>query len=312
MRLVVPGIFAALLLAPMAEAGQPEDITFVSEHLPEIAMDNRYAQMPVWAHCAGERENCGSFTAGYAFTHSQTLSIDGPLLAAGLTSHRGAWSFTGFLFYDPLGLSSGHEQRPLDVNFTHGVPYTLPVAAEFSGLNGSADDKGIGFAVRHDTNVRWLGNASWMAGVMWQEMSLRNYTYDYRVLEGPDAGSSGQVSYDADYRHVVPFGGLAWPHRGERWAYMPHFQVAIPRPRRGMEGRITGPGFDLSGNQADFGARPFGDPSVTIGFDVTYLPWNLTVDLGSTVTQYLVEPHVHEGVDHDVLLTIRWDGRTRN
>src|ERR1700749_127597 len=121
MRLAVTGMFAVSLLASAARAGSPEDITFVSEHLPEIAMDNRYAQMPVWGRCAGERANCGSFTAGYAFTRSQTLSIDGSLFAAGLTSNRGAWSFSGFVFYDPLTLSSGHEQRPLDVNFTHGV-----------------------------------------------------------------------------------------------------------------------------------------------------------------------------------------------
>ena len=312
MRRAVSGILAASLLTPVAHAGQPEDITFVSEHLPEIAMDNRYAQMPVWGRCAGERDTCASFTAGYAFTRSQTLSIDGPMFAAGFTSNRGSWSFAGFVFYDPLTLSSGHEQRPLDVNFAAGVPYALPVAAEFSGLNGSADDSGVGFSVRHDTHARWLGNAQWMAGVLWQRMSLRDYRYDYRVLEGPDAGSSGQISYDGDYHHVVPFAGLAWPHHGDRWAYAPHFQVAIPRPRRGMEGHITGPGFDLAGNQADFGATPFGDPSVTIGLDVTYLPWNLTFDLGTALTQYLVEPHVHEGVDQDLLLTVRWDGWKRD
>ena len=312
MRHVVPGIIATSLLAPAIQAGPPEDITFVSEHLPEIAMDNRYAQMPVWGHCAGEAEYCGSFNAGYAFTRSQTLSIDGPMFAAGLTRDFGSWSLTGFAFYDPLQLSSGHEQRPLDVNFTEGVPYTLPVAAEFSGLNGSADDMGVGFAVRRNARVRWLGDISWMAGLMWQQVSLRDYRYDYRVLEGPDAGSSGQISYDAGYRHFVPFAGIAWPHHGDRWAYAPHFQVAMPLPRRGMDGRITGPGFDLAGNQADFGDKPFGDPSVTMGFDVTYLPWNLTVDVGAALTQYLVEPHIHEGVDHDILLTVRWDGWTRD
>ena len=70
-----------------------------------------------------------------------------------------------------------------------------------------------------------------------------------------------------------------------------------------------GPGFDLAGNQADNGAgKHFGDPSVTFGFDVTYLPWNLTFDLGTAVSQYLLEPKIHEGVDHDLLLTVRWGG----
>ena len=47
---------------------------------------------------------------------------------------------------------------------------------------------------------------------------------------------------------------------------------------------------------------------MTIGFDLTYLPWNLTLDLGTAVSQYLIEPKIHEGVDHDLLLTVRWDG----
>jgi hypothetical protein len=84
-------------------------------------------------------------------------------------------------------------------------------------------------------------------------------------------------------------------------------QLALPRPRRGIAGRITGPGFDLTGNTADNGTgTPFGDPSVTIGFNVTYRPWNLTVDLGSTITQALIEPRIHEGVQHNLLLTAHW------
>jgi len=70
---------------------------------------------------------------------------------------------------------------------------------------------------------------------------------------------------------------------------------------------------DLAGNQADNGAgKHFGDPSMTIGFDLTYLPWNLTFDLGTVVTQYFLEPYIHEGVDHDLLFTVRWNGGSKN
>ena len=302
-----------MLLAGLAAratlAATPEDIGFVSEHLPEIAMDNRYAQLPLWSSCGDEHGYCPSLNVGYASTHSQTLSLDGPMFSLGLTRFVGPWSITGFAFYDPLSLRSGTDRRPLDVDFVSGVPYQLPAPAEFSGLSGRADDMGFGIALRRDSALRWLGHFKWTAGLLWQQMSLRDYRYDYRILEGPDAGSTGQVGYDADYRHLVPFAGLAWPRRGARWAYAPHVQLALPLPRRGMDGRITGPGFDLAGNQADNGAgKHFGDPSVTLGFDLTYLPWNLTVDLGTAVSQYLLEPQIHEGVDHDLLLTVRWDG----
>ena len=304
----IPALLATFMAAPAALAATPEDIGFVSEHLPEIAMDNRYAQLPLWVNCT-EQGYCPSFNVGYASTHSQTLSIDGPMFSLGLTHDVGPWEITGFAFYDPLTLASGTERRPLDVDFVSGVPYQLPAPAKFSGLHGSADDMGLGVALRRDASLPWLGQFTWTAGLLWQQMSLRDYRYDYRILEGPDAGSAGQIGYDADYRHFVPFAGMAWPRHGERWAYAPHFQVAMPLPRRGMDGRITGPGFDLAGNQADNGAgKHFGDPSVTIGFDVTYLPWNLTFDLGTAVSQYLLEPKIHEGVDHDLLFTVRWDG----
>jgi hypothetical protein len=301
-------LLAAGLAARAAAAAAPEDIGFVSEHLPEIAMDNRYAQLPLWGSCPEERDYCPAVNVGYQFTRSQTLSIDGPMFSLGVTHDEGRWSITGFFFYDPLRLRSGNEQRPLDVDFVSGVPYGLPVPAQFSGLDGRADDMGVGIALRRDASLRWLGHFTWSTGLLWQQMSLRNDRYDYRVLEGPGAGSAGQIGYDADYRHFVPFAGIAWLHQGEHWSYTPHFQFALPLPRRGMDGRITGPGFDLAGNQADNGAgKHFGDPSLTIGLDVTYLPWKLTFDLGTALSQYVLEPKIHEGVDRNLLLTLRWD-----
>jgi hypothetical protein len=298
-----------LAQAAVAVAAAPEDIGFVSEHLPEVAMDNRYAQLPLWSPCGAEQSYCPVFNLGYAFTRSQTLSIDGPMLSLGLAHELGHWNLIGFVFYDPLSLRSGTERRPLDVDFVSGVPYRLPAAAQFSGLHGSANDMGFGLALRREASLAWLGHFTWTAGLSWQQVSLRNYRYDYRILEGPDAGSSGEIGYDADYRHLVPFGGISWPRRGARWQYAPHVLFAMPLPRRGMDGHITGPGFDLAGNQEDEGAgKHFGDPSVTLGFDLTYLPWNLTFDLGTAVSQFLLEPRIHEGVDHDLLLTVRWDG----
>lgn len=142
---------------------------------------------------------------------------------------------------------------------------------------------------------------------MWQQFKLRDYRFDYRVLDGPDAGVIGSLDYSATYTHVSPFLGLAFPRSSGNWRLTPHAQFAMPLPRRGMAGRITGPGFDLAGNQADNGAgKHFGDPSVTLGFDVTYSPWDLTIDFGSTFSQALLEPKIHEGVEHDLVLTGYW------
>src|SRR5690349_14721794 len=249
-----PRSSALLMLGLVAQAARatlaatPEDIGFVSEHLPEIAMDNRYAQLPLWTACAVEHGYCPSLNVGYASTGSQTLSIDGPMFSLGLTHRVGQWDLTGFAFFDPLSLRSGTEQRPLDVDFVSGVPYPLPAPAQFSGLDGAADDMGLGIALRRDASLSWLGHFTWTAGLLWQQVSLRDYRYDYQLVAGSDAGSAGQIGYDAEYRHFVPFAGMAWPRHGAHWAYAPHFQLALPLPRRGMDGRITGAGFDLAGN----------------------------------------------------------------
>ena len=84
----------------------------------------------------------------------------------------------------------------------------------------------------------------------------------------------------------------------------------MPLPRRAMVGRITGPGFDLSGNTAADGAgKHFGDPAVSLGFDVTYLPWDLSVDVGASVGQALLEPIAHRGVTTNWALDVRWSPR---
>lgn len=304
-----------VLMVPLALSGQDahatQSIEFVAEHLAEIAMDNRYASLPLWSACEehpqADRDFCFGINAAYGRTHSGTLSIDGPMLALNVSHPLGeTYRLTGFVFVDDFSLGSGVERRPLYILFAD-VPLTQPVAAQFMGLDGTARDTGLGLALNGTADVRWLGSFEWSAGLMWQQFKLRNYRFDYLITEGPDLGTTGTLDYSATYNHISPFLGAAWPRSLGVWAFTPHVQLALPRPRRGIAGRITGPGFDLSGDTGDRGTgTPFGDPSVTIGFNVTYRPWNLTVDLGSTITQALIEPRIHEGVQHNLLLTTHW------
>ena len=153
----------------------------------------------------------------------------------------------------------------------------------------------------------WLGTVRWVGGILWQRVELRDYRLDYELLEGDDAGTTGQIDFDANYEHYTPFAGFEIPRQGARWAMTPHMLFAWPNPRRGVVGHITGPGFDLHGDQETAGAGVhFGDPSVTLGFDVTYLPAHLTVDVGTLVTQALVEPVVHKGIDTNWVISFQW------
>ena len=81
----------------------------------------------------------------------------------------------------------------------------------------------------------------------------------------------------------------------------------MPLPRRGFVGHISTAQFDIHGDQADAGSgKHFGDPSVTLGLDVTYRPAHLSFDVGTALTQELIEPVVHKGVDSNWVLSVRW------
>lgn len=298
----------AFTLATLARGlGATESIEFVAEHLPEIAMDNRYASLPLWNACESEKTFCFGTSVGYARTHSGTLSIDGPMISLSVVRPlNDRLRLTGFVFFDDLTLASGVEHRPLEVLFAN-PPLTLPAASEFTGLDGEARDVGLGVALNGSAHLHWLPWFEWSTGVMWQQVKLSDYRFDYRILEGPDAGTTGTLDYSSIYTHLSPFFGAAWPRQRGVWHSVPHVQLAWPLPRRGIAGEITGPGFDIEGNTADNGqGKHFGDPSMTLGFNLTYQPWNLTVDVGSTITQALLEPRIHDGVKHNLMLAAYW------
>ena len=50
--------------------------------------------------------------------------------------------------------------------------------------------------------------------------------------------------------------------------------------------------------------KHFGDISVTIGLDITYKPWALTMDVGSALSQALLERAIHKGVGQNWLLSV--------
>ena len=300
-----------LLLAgvPVMKAGAVDDIEFVAEHLAEVPMDNRFATLPLWS--ASEESKPGwTFVGqiGYADTTVGNLQASGPLLSVA-TSHpvNPRWNLGVFAFYDRLGLTGDHDERPLETKFAPDTPFARPVNAEFNNLDGWMTHYGAGLRMTFAPGSGWLGTVRWVGGILWQRVELRDYRLDYELLEGDDAGTTGQIDFDANYEHYTPFAGFEIPRQGARWAMTPHMLFAWPNPRRGVVGHITGPGFDLHGDQETAGAGVhFGDPSVTLGFDVTYLPAHLTVDVGTLVTQALVEPVVHKGIDTNWVISFQW------
>ena len=309
MRLA-PGALAVLLAGTMPfRAAAVEDIEYVAEHLAEVPMDNRFATLPVWSG-AGESRGMWSYVGQAALSKTATgnLEVAGPLFSAAVDRAIGPrWSGGAFAFYDRLSFAGENDVRPLQTLFSPMTPFARPVLAEFDNLDGSMTHYGAGIDAALVGEAGWLGHYRLVGGVLWQRVELRDYRLDYVLLEGEDAGLAGQIDFDANYTHTTPFFGLELPHSGARWATAPHVLAAWPNPRYGVVGHIAGPGFDLHGDTESAGqGKHFGDPWIAIGFDVTYLPAHLTVDVGALVTQRLLEPVIHKGIDSNWVLSAQW------
>ena len=298
--------FAVLLaLAPMRRAAAAESIEFVAEHLPEVAMDNRLATLPVWIAGTTPAQSW-QFTVqgGATRISSGGLALDGPMVSAAV--HRrinDRLAMGAFAFLDDLQFSGASDQRPLETSFTQ-APLALPAESLFTDLHGNYRNLGAGFVFNLQEVQGWLGERQWVAGALYQNVQLRDYRATYQVIAGPSTGAAGFVDYSGDYAHITPFAGLAMPRHFGSWDLVPHALIAVPVPRRGVQGRITGPGFDLSGDTDTAGnGKHFGDPWLSLGLDVTYRAWGLTLDLGSFVSQALLEPVLHKGVEHNWVIS---------
>ena len=300
---------AVLALSAAGPCRAEHDLEFVAEHLPEVAMDNRYATLPVWNAPLQESSPWGLGAQGAAsLTEVGTLQIEGPLLSAALSKRLGdAWELGGFVFYDSLSLQGGREHRPLQTLFAPQTPIERPVGALFTNLDGRAQDFGGGAYVVHSGDARVLGAHRLLAGILWQRVDLDDYRFDYQLVEGPQQGLTGSIDFDATYDHWTPFVGIEIPRDYGQWTFALHGLLAYPLPRRGFAGHITGPGFEFSGDSASAGnGTHFGDPSVTLGFTVTYRPAMLSIDIGTLLTQALLEPMIHSGIDRNLLLSVSW------
>jgi hypothetical protein len=299
-------LIAAGSAVPCAHAA--DSIEFVTEHLAESMMDNRYASLPLWSE-SGHAADSWTLDAQAAYSRTTVggLASDGPLFSLGVKRSLGAdWSFALLAFYDTLDLSATRDERPLATLVSDSIPLALPADASFSGLNGSALDMGAGVAMMRRSVSRW-GELHWVGGLLWQSVDLRDYRFDYVVLSGASTGTTGTVDYSATYDHLVAYGGVGLVRQRGPWSFSPHVLAVLPEPQRGVEACITGPGFDICGDTASAGnGKHFGDPFVAFGLGIGYQPWGLTFDLGGTLAQALVEPFVHPGIEENWLLSFDW------
>ena len=113
LRIALSSVAASLAACGPSTLLAREDIEFVQEHLPEVAMDNRYATLPLWGSTTtAESRFAAEFQSAYSDTATGNLQLSGPLLSLGgrwrLNEH---WQMSGFGFYDPLDFTGSREAR---------------------------------------------------------------------------------------------------------------------------------------------------------------------------------------------------------
>jgi hypothetical protein len=298
-----------LLVAHATTAAASESVEFVVEHLPEALMDNRFASLPIWSWQIPESGALQQRVAlGYTRTGAGSAKLGGALVsAAAQRSINKTWSFTALGFMDRASFHSGQESRIFQPEFATNIPLALPATGIISKLRGSALDLGAGLVFTRNNAASRIGAHRLLLGVVWQRLQMRDYTLDYRLTSGASNGASGIMDYSGSYTFFSPIIGIEWQRQFGNWNLAPHVLAAIPLPRRGVQGRIAAPGFDIRGDTADVGAgKHVGDSFLGLGAALTYRPLGLTMDVGSTLSQAFVEKLTHKGLDQNLVVSIEY------
>jgi hypothetical protein len=208
-----------------------------------------------------------------------------------------------------MTISGGTGTEVLRAGFLRGVPLDLPENAEFSNPRGDFRHWGVGGALVHEVSRpgserRW----TWKAGLLYDRVEVKGYEMDYRLLGGANAGTRGVLGHSSSADFLTPYFGIQRTlPLGKSWVLAPRFVAGVPVPGGDFDGRLTGPGFDLSTTRSAQG-RPakIGDGFAGFSAGLIHLRSGLEIDLGATLFYPVLEKVSHPGVDKALLLQVAW------
>jgi len=299
----------ALSLAA-TRAHATEDVDFITEHLAEVAMNNGLASLPLWQRdWRDKRDWRGYLIGGYNAISAQEIDVKGHLVGGAVEHLVSAnWSLRGLLFEERATQSGTPGVRQLNPIFLNPLPTGLPATASFGSLDGRIGQVGAGVTATWRNHGGWMDGSEWMGGLLWQRLSIDGSTTTYRVLDGPATGTGGTIGYDSRFNYYTLVGGMQWHRRYADWLFSPHWHVTLPLPRGAVAGHLTAPGVDLAGDSAlARNGHHLGDGYLSLGLSITWLPAHLTVDVGTSLSQFFLEPIVDEGIDRDLVLAVEWN-----
>lgn len=313
-KLIIALLFSTLtpvVVHAEIENADPEDIDYIAEHLPEAAMNNRFLSLPfpIMGIDKGRKE--AVVQPGFSQVTVDFLKLTGSQLSGSVGySFQRAWQGRLIGFYDRQKFSGGSGQDLLNPLFSESIPLDIPEYASFSNPRGDYIHWGMGAALDWEAYLSPKRDKSWIItmGALFDRLDLKNYQIDYQMLTGASAGQSGVLDHSARYDFVTPFLGIQFTKiLNESFSISPRFIGGVPLPKRGWIGRITGPGFDVSGDTKVAGnGSHMGDGFAGLGFAVNHLSSGLSVDIGMSLYQALFEGKIHKGIDKVVLVNVAW------
>ena len=209
--------WAFLFVGATSAHAATEDMDFVAEHLPEAAMDNRLLSLPLDFADNLPREQWSADLGALAERiESGNVRLSGPGVGLGLRRQVSrSWAVLGAAFFDHLALSGDTEARPVAPVFSTSFPISLPANAVLGNQRGNVDLSGLGVAMRYQPAARPY---AFTFGALRQNVKLDGYRVDYRLVDGPSAGTSGTLDYSTDYSFWVPFATFRVAHARTRTA----------------------------------------------------------------------------------------------
>ncbi|MEZ5649817.1 MAG: hypothetical protein R3E87_04630 [Burkholderiaceae bacterium] len=279
-------------------AGQSVD--FVAEHLLEVPMDMRYG---VFAHAPQDLlEPQWRVQFGLGRVSGANLRNTVPMLGLSRyipASPRGGWLFAGF--FDRYRFSG--DAGPASMAPSFGNAPSLPGAfdVQIRAVDGSADHVGLSLARVH----RLDSGGTLQFGLAVERLDVARFRAAFRTT-GLAQDFDGAVDYAGVYDIFTPFVSAESSPRSLSQDWQGHWLVRLawPLPRVGFKGRLTGPGFDVSGDTTDVGGgKHIPDPFVGLGYTLEHRPSGLQIDIGATLYGLVLEPRVHREIGRALMLS---------
>jgi len=279
------------LFVAVQVAAEPIDVT--AEHLLEVAMDARYLATDFMPDDSPRTQ------LGYLRMNGGAINTDVLMLGIG-----GYWrsnllpdsSWHASFFSDALQMNKGDNTAVLSQAFGGNMPFALPQRLHINNVEGWALHAGVFGAFTQTFAQTW----HWQAGMLLEYYDVDKFDIDFTTVDLP-ANFSGRLDFSARYDSYTPLFGVSWDclHTKD-WLGSVRVLKAMPKPRRGFHGRVSGSGVTSEGKT--YPSIP--DNYLGLSYVIEHRRSGWRMDVGGAAFLMDFEARKHEGIDPTLFLTL--------